>query len=74
MAEIPDALSGDGKNACEEIGEDVFARWGIKGMIKVFEYYRDNLDEKFYQSESPDSCRISAAIDRAWDGIGGWMS
>jgi hypothetical protein len=47
--------------AYRAIGEEIHARWGFEGMVKVYEYYRDaHLDQDY------------GVISLAWDGVGRW--
>lgn len=52
---------GPGEAAAKDIGFELVESFGSAGMVKVCETYRDTID------------RIQArAIEKAWDGIGGW--
>ena len=62
LASIPCFMdAGDGEAKSREIGEEIDAKWGFNGMVRVCEYYRDHVDESRYR-----------ALERSWDNIGAW--
>jgi hypothetical protein len=64
-----DPLTGAGKmteapkSAVRGMGLEINEKLGSGGMVAVFEYLEPSLTEK-----------ERSAIDRIWNGIGGWMT
>ena len=70
IAKIPDVFEGTGTTACQEIGQEIYDKWGHEGMVNVCEYIRDNLYTDV-DSQHPKYA-LDSSVGHIWRGIGEW--